>query len=858
MSDSSWNDMNTNYNNNLDYALQIEVNGVLYPSVNISIHGASSRGFAKKSYKLDFDAPHPYGPFYSASEEILNQVILNAGWVDPSFLRQKLVFDLINAMGGLAPRFSWAEISRNGVFYGFYQFAERIDKDFFSRVGLDPTKNVYKGTSHSSNWDWKNGGYLYGYDYSDALSPYSDIEAVYSSLEYTPRTFNDWQADVAPLLDLSQWFIYSYAHTYASDYDAFCKNYYLYGDPTDPRQPMVPISWDSDATWGNNWDGQPKADQSKIYGAFNPDGTDNLSWKLFGISEYMDTYLLGWREFLKPGNLGDPAVLATWIENNFLCINASALKDEAVWSKINGGTARSQSNFMKQAIATRNNTLQAIINAGLTGSSQNHLFDEFGLPLFNGAVYRTRTLAPPTAPIVISEVYPANTTTDSWIELYNPSNTTSVNVSLNWVTDNKYNRAMAQIRSDFPLITPNQYVTITLGDLVNIQSAFNFSSSGDLFALYTTEGAKHDGVSIDRAPPGISIGLYHTSDGQDKFVRLSGTSKNGANSYPYIGDIVISKISFNPLTGQDPYIEFTSLSNSDINLFDSANNSITWRIDGLGPFYFPTGNYVPGKSKFYVTNTNPLTFSKKYGVSINDQVFGPYPGSLDAFEEKIQLKAPYYDATTQSYKYYVVDEIKYFFKNPWPVSNHTPISKLSLSSYGNDPANWRLTSEAAITCSADSNCPYIDACTISTCVNSTCTYNLRTCVNGDLALVNAYKKCWPHLTCDYVPPTPPPTETPPTDAPTSSPTDAPGSAPVSSPVSPPGSSPVSPPGSSPVSPPGSNPVSPPGSGPVTPGTPTTGSPTTGRPSGASDGISLLTKSLNVILVIAVIIVFQLI
>lgn len=55
----------------------------------------------------------------------------------------------------------------------------------------------------------------------------------------------------------------------------------MYHDPKTPT-PFRVISWDSDATWGNTWTGEPQASTVRLWGSAYQD--EGMSGRLFTIS----------------------------------------------------------------------------------------------------------------------------------------------------------------------------------------------------------------------------------------------------------------------------------------------------------------------------------------------------------------------------------------------------------------------------------------------------------------------------------------------------------------------------------------------------------------------------------------------
>ena len=230
--------------------------GEEYDDVEMEVHGGFARMHPKLSFRLSFDSDEPLETdiFSGDDEEEHRRVVLQASWIDPTYARNCITFDLIRAEGGLAPRCSHAELFVNGDYHGFYVIIERVDEEFLERNGLNPEGLLLKAENHSANWADKpnplDGMAQKGNEEADT-TPYAELLV---ALSETPTDFESFQEEVATRLNLNDWMLWQGVHTLADNRDTFTKNYYLYFDPDLPDGVFRIISWDADATWGINWD----------------------------------------------------------------------------------------------------------------------------------------------------------------------------------------------------------------------------------------------------------------------------------------------------------------------------------------------------------------------------------------------------------------------------------------------------------------------------------------------------------------------------------------------------------------------------------------------------------------------------
>lgn len=273
-----------------------------WDGVELELHGGFSRTLPKKSYRLTFpdsdrvawtfdgeDAPDPQ-----------RRLVLQASWIDPTWLRNDLTFAAVRALGGLAPRTGFAVVYLNGERHGLYTVIERVDRPLLRRLNLAPYGNVYKASDHRADWVAKPNP-LDGYELKvNEGNPTDDLGPFLDALTYTPLTVAAFADAVEPLLHLDDWMTYQLVHTYALNQDAFTKNYYLHHDRAAPPDRANPpwriITWDADATWGLSWDGAaipPDTWPGRGAGTASTawHGRDGFAPRILAIPSYRATYL---------------------------------------------------------------------------------------------------------------------------------------------------------------------------------------------------------------------------------------------------------------------------------------------------------------------------------------------------------------------------------------------------------------------------------------------------------------------------------------------------------------------------------------------------------------------------------------
>lgn len=262
-----WSTLTTYYNNDLGETLPADVTITdntgthTYPYVAIDLKGNSSYGHPgnKKSFKIDFNDNVPGQKYHG-----MTKVHLNNCFKDPTFMREKIFFDFCRQQGVLAPRVSYANVTMNGTFWGFYDMVEPVDKNFLDRWVDDNDGNLFKAGDNFG------GGPSGGTTAADLAFYGKDQASYYDRYELkTNETENDW-SDLLALIDAlnnssdadlvmqfpALWEWEPMLRSLAIDnmfgnldsYINSARNYYIYHDATSYKWNW--IKWDANESFG--------------------------------------------------------------------------------------------------------------------------------------------------------------------------------------------------------------------------------------------------------------------------------------------------------------------------------------------------------------------------------------------------------------------------------------------------------------------------------------------------------------------------------------------------------------------------------------------------------------------------------
>ena len=296
--------------------------------IGFRLRGNTSRGSAKKSFKVSFNT-FVQGREYHG----LEKMNLNGEHNDPSIMRARTVWHILRQMDLPAPRVNHVELYINSVYYGLYLNVEHIDEEYVkSRFG-DDGGNLYKCLwpadldylgPNSWNYTITQGERpVYELKTNVEENDYSDLATFISGLwnqglSIDPETFeeifdvNSYLAQLAVEVLTGHWDAYAYNKN----------NFYLYKNPL--TQKFEWLQYDPDNTLGISWSDTEWRTRD-IYNWSAEGQARPLYTKLLEIPEYRNRYsyfidkLL--KQYFSSSNL-DP-----WLDHIQSLISPYAQKD---------------------------------------------------------------------------------------------------------------------------------------------------------------------------------------------------------------------------------------------------------------------------------------------------------------------------------------------------------------------------------------------------------------------------------------------------------------------------------------------------------------------------------------------------
>ncbi|TRX71103.1 CotH kinase family protein [Carboxylicivirga sp. M1479] len=227
--------------------------GVRYKG-NSSLKSAYQSGNQKLSFKLDFDEfEDDYPALKNQRFYGFKQLNLNNNFDDASLLREKVASDLFRQFGLVSAQTSFCEVYvDNGSgpqYFGLYTIVEEMDDTVVETQLSDYSGNLYKPDGDAASF--ANGTYDNGEmekKNNEEVGDYSDIKALYSTLNSSTRTSNveQWKSELETIFNVDGFMRWLAANTTIQNWDTYGRmthNYYLYNNPANNLLTWIP--WDN-------------------------------------------------------------------------------------------------------------------------------------------------------------------------------------------------------------------------------------------------------------------------------------------------------------------------------------------------------------------------------------------------------------------------------------------------------------------------------------------------------------------------------------------------------------------------------------------------------------------------------------
>ncbi len=344
-------------------------------SIGFRLRGNTSRSSAKKSFKVSFNTFKKGRKFYN-----LEKLNLNGEHNDPSIMRSKLSFDLMQWAKVPASRANHVELYVNNEYKGLYMNIEHIDEEFVeSRFGnkngnlykcLYPATLTYLGESPDLYKFSSNNLRTYDLKTNLQKDDYSDLAQLINILNNSNP--NDYPEKLEPIFNVNSFLKYLVIEILTSHWDGYSynkNNFYLYKNTTTDQFEFIP--YDLDNTFGIDWFNIDWALRN-IY-TWHSSENRPLTKKILENQMYKDRFSFYMKEFLT--QFFNNTKLDLHIDTLKAKINSSAERDYYRsldygwnWSDFNNSYTQALGQHVKYGlknyVAFRNSTAnsQVIVN----------------------------------------------------------------------------------------------------------------------------------------------------------------------------------------------------------------------------------------------------------------------------------------------------------------------------------------------------------------------------------------------------------------------------------------------------------------------------------------------------------------
>lgn len=217
-----------------------------YYSCRVRYRGATGRDLPKRSWKILFDDEGPLGR---------EQTNLNAEWRDISLCRNYLAMELARSAGLPVPDTRFVSLKVNGSYHGVFVEIEPVDEDFFTRRNLGENGALFKTVRHGARFAPPLHCEDLTWYYEPKEVPPGALDTLGARLAFVQWTSPAEAAGgLGEIVDTENISAYLALQYVISNMDGFTKNQYVH-QRYDNRYLFVP--WDCDASFGNNWEGNP-------------------------------------------------------------------------------------------------------------------------------------------------------------------------------------------------------------------------------------------------------------------------------------------------------------------------------------------------------------------------------------------------------------------------------------------------------------------------------------------------------------------------------------------------------------------------------------------------------------------------
>ena len=206
-----------------------------------SLQSVAQMNSTRYSFKVDMN-------YYVDGQKLLGmkKINLNNNYKDPSYMRERISYDMMRSLGIPTPRLSYVNLYINGSLHGLYTLVEQVDSEFLETNFKNSEGDLYKPDGTGSDLLWIGSDFA---AYSGVeLKTNEDSSDNAAFINMVNRLNNG--SDLESVIDVDEVLRYLAASTALSNLDSYqgtlAHNYYLYEQ--DGVFSIIP--WDFNESFG--------------------------------------------------------------------------------------------------------------------------------------------------------------------------------------------------------------------------------------------------------------------------------------------------------------------------------------------------------------------------------------------------------------------------------------------------------------------------------------------------------------------------------------------------------------------------------------------------------------------------------
>tara|TARA_Y100000385_G_C13022672_1_gene606913 strand:+ start:62 stop:1285 length:1224 start_codon:yes stop_codon:yes gene_type:complete len=229
---------------------------------NIKFRGGFSSKYYKHSFSLELDDKYQIGNI-----PVDDDWILNANYIDKTFMRHKISYDIYREMSptNVSAKSSYINVSINGNYQGLYVIMEEINASMIGLNKNDSLAMLFKGPpifkkdiqeSTKTSLNYYQQKYPKIKDSNKQLYIEKFIDFIFNSND------NEFAKNISNWIDLQNFIDWQIILLFSNNGDGLLKNFYLYKKNKDT--PFRIAIWDYDHSYGRDGDNELNFIRRKI------------------------------------------------------------------------------------------------------------------------------------------------------------------------------------------------------------------------------------------------------------------------------------------------------------------------------------------------------------------------------------------------------------------------------------------------------------------------------------------------------------------------------------------------------------------------------------------------------------------